>query len=282
MTYPDLPISVKSMLADEGMRTHHHLWHFVRSEERWNHLPQAAQEQLIELGWQAPRFETEPGSGIDFLGMHREMIAHVNHAMMAANDPNWPSVVGWDPIPWESDHTSWPVPDWQDMPEEGEWARAEATVEEMKVLVADRFRNKDYLRRVSLDQLGTAMEFSIHGWMHLRWSATPLEFENEADVDNDWLAAPWSSHVNKHFWKLHGWIDERIDDWASANEVEADLSNSWSGPSAGGHHGHHTAEAGLLKHIPSRKLMPIPMSAKVTIIEGVLEGGTPPWGEQPE
>lgn len=282
MTYPDLPISVKSMLADEGMRTHHHLWHFVRSEERWNELPEADRQQLISLNWQAPQFETEPGSGLDFLGMHREMIAHVNHAMMVAGDPNWPSVVGWDPIPWDSDDADWPVPEWPEMPEEGAWARAEETIEAMRTLVTDRFRNEEYLRRVSLDQLGTAMEFSIHGWMHLRWSTTPPLVADQSDPANDWLAAPWSSHVNKHFWKLHGWIDERIDDWAKANDVVADLAGAWSGPSTGSHHGHHTADKALLNHIPSRQTMPIPMSAKATIIEGVLEGGTPPWGKQPE
>ena len=90
--------------------------------------------------------------------------------------------------------------------------------------------NPSYLKTRSIDQVGSDIEGSIHGWMHLRWSAEPTTDLQSEDVSNDWLGAPFSSHVNKHFWKLHGWIDDRIKDWEHANDRKADLSAAWSGP----------------------------------------------------
>ena len=59
MSHPDLPPTVKAMLASEGHRVHHHLWHFVRSEEDWNGLSQADKDGLTADGWAAPRFNCQ-------------------------------------------------------------------------------------------------------------------------------------------------------------------------------------------------------------------------------
>lgn len=281
MSYPELPTQVKHMLASEGMRVHHHLWHFVRSEERWRGLPAQSRQQLTDAGWVAPRFEAEPGAGLDFLGMHRQMIKMVDQAFAAANNPAWQRVEGWVPIPWADDDADWPVPDWPDMPEPAVWARQPDTVTEMRSLVDERYRNDDYLARVSLDQLGTAVEWSIHGWMHIRWSGRRPDNAETADPSNDWLYVPWSSHVNKHFWKLHGWIDERIGDWERANNESVDLSNAWSGPAGTMPSMPHSAEIALMSAIPSREEMPIPMGVRRDIVEGVRSGQTPPWGLKP-
>ena len=66
--------------------------------------------------------------------------------------------------------------------------------------------------------------------MHVRWSGSPPNDPNSADVNNDWLFSAWSSHVNKTFWKLHGWIDDRIGDWENATGQMADFSKAWIGP----------------------------------------------------
>jgi hypothetical protein len=277
MAYPDLPAVMKAAMADEGMRVHHHLWHFVRSKARWEGLPAADRQQLVQQGWQAPRFEDEPGAGLDFLGMHREMIAHANHLLMHAGDAHWARVTAWNPIPWNASTDDWPVPDWPDMPADPQWAREAATVQEMRQAAA-QLTSAEYLRALTLDQLGTAMEWSIHGWMHLRWSAPEPEVEDDTDPAYDWLYVPWSSHVNKHFWKLHGWIDARIGDWEAANGAVADLSQAWSGQPAHGHGMHHHADKSLMNHLPPKDEVKLPMRVRQDVIEGVLGGGTPPWG----
>ena len=283
MSFPDLPTVVKSMLADESLRTHHHLWHFVRNPDGWNGLPQADREALAVEGWKAPRFEDEAGSGIDFLGMHREMIEMTDRALATANDPNWPSVTGWDPIPWTDDDADWPVPAWQttappwasaelwqgltDVAVEARSAAQTAVMEQL----AARFRDTDFLSSVSLDELGIAMEGSIHGWMHIRWSAAPHDDAFSVDASNDWLFVPWSSHVSKTFWKLHGWIDARITDWEAATGQAADLSQTWAGPAGVPGAMPHTAEVRLLAHLPPREEVPLPMVVRRHVVEALLQ-----------
>ena len=282
MSYPDLPIPVKEMLANEMVRTHHHLWHFVRNRQAWEDLPPGNRASLEEAGWRAPRFENEPGSGLDFLGMHRQMIVMSDAAMLDAQEPHWPRVTGWNPIPWDDDDPDWPVPAWQDdrppWASDEQWARftdfardarSTESVNQMSQ-VADNLQNSDVLQPMILDELGRAMEWSIHGWMHLRWSGEPHVNGFSVDITNDWLFVPWSSHVNKHFWKLHGWIDERIDDWEAATGSTADLVDAWAGPAGVLPDMPHAADIQLLTHLPSRTSVPLPMQIKEHVVEGLL------------
>jgi hypothetical protein len=94
---------------------------------------------------------------------------------------------------------------------------------------------------MSLDYLGRRIENGIHDWMHIHWSAKPwytgAEGQDINDSRNDWLASPYASHVNVHFWKIHGWINDRVDDWARANGVEnvdALLQDAFTGPDMSG------------------------------------------------
>ncbi len=174
--------------------------------------------------------------------MHRRMIAVVDDALAAVNDPNWPRVEGWNPIPWSDNDPDWPVPDWQDDPprwaDPEEWkrytrnvksARSPKTTAEMQER-AKNFVDANYLEQISLDGLGIAMENTILGWMHVRWSGLPPNDPNSAVPNNDWLFSSWSSHVNGIFWKLHGWIDDRIGNWEDATGKTADFSKAWIGP----------------------------------------------------
>jgi hypothetical protein len=242
MTYPDLPISVKIGLATEQMRASHHMWHLVRSQAFWNSISAQDQANLTSAGWRAPRFVGTSGGGIDFLGMHRQMIPHVDHLMAQAGDPAWQNVTEWHPFPWNETDADWPMPPtWPGIDADIAQAKLPQSVPQMQQ-VAAQLIDPVILRQVTVDRLGTYIEFSIHGWMHYRWSAAPPTADAFAlDPANDWLGAPWSSHVNKHFWKLHGWIDARIGDWERANDQQADLSAAWSGPA---HHMlHSTTEA---------------------------------------
>lgn len=284
MAAPDLPRALKLRLATEGVRTHHHYWHFVRRRESWNSLKETDRERFKEARWQAPRFEDEPGAGLDFLFMHREMITMVDKILGEIHDPFWRRVEGWNPIPWSNVDSIWPVPAWENANEDALWAREPTTVTRMRNLVENRFENPIWLKEQSLDQLGTAIEFSIHGWMHLRWSGPQPDDPFSTDTDNDWLFIPWSSHVNKHFWKLHGYIDNRIAAWESATGQLADFSDAWSGPQLPHlerqHPGFHlhSVDSSQMRGLPS--ILKIPMAARVSeqIIEGIEKGGAVLWG----
>ena len=230
MAYPDLPASVKTMLAAHAMREHHLLWHLVRIKRVWDNLTAADRQQFTNDGWKAPRFGNEAGAGVDFLAMHRNMIAHVNQALATAADPQWPSVIGWNPIPWTLNDADWPVPNWANAPQEAIDARSAASVATIKSLVETHLQKPSYLASISLDKMGSEIEWSIHGWMHMRWSGPPFSDQRSDDPANDWLYDPVSSHVNKTYWKLHGWIDARISDWEAANSATANLSSAWTGP----------------------------------------------------
>jgi hypothetical protein len=168
--------------------------------------------------------------------MHREMIPHVNHLMSQAGDAMWTSVTGWNPIPWSETDADWPMPPgWPGM-HVGHVQAKSANSVAVNQQVAAQLQDPAILRQVSIDRLGQYVEGTIHGWMHNRWSAEPTVDQWSLSPDNDYLGAPFSSHVNKHFWKLHGWIDERIGDWERANDASADLSDAWSGPPAHGMH----------------------------------------------
>ena len=96
---------------------------------------------------------------------------------------------------------------------------------------------------MSLGQLGSLLEFTIHNYMHMRWAAQPMGNRPNAtpgehetipekwdNVEYDYLGDTYSSHVNPIFWKLHGWIDNRIEDWRRTNGVEEiEWNGTWIG-----------------------------------------------------
>ena len=242
-----LPVSVSSVLASPVERQHHNLWHLARL----NLSPQ----QRAQLGpeWNAPRLQGQSGSGVDFLQMHRLMIAHVNSLLTKAGDANYPAVSGWTEIPWDHNDPEWPMPPAfpGDSPNETaviQLCKGQAQTDQMRNLVAMRLRNPEWLRNVSLDRLGIVIEGGIHGWMHIHWSARPwytrAQGQDENDIRNDYLGRPSSSHVNVVFWKLHGWIDDTIGHWETAGDRVATLSDVWTGPSHGGGHMHGMAPDG--------------------------------------
>ena len=271
------------MLADDQARAHHHLWHFTRNRLAWESLTDKERQQLEAQQWKAPRYQDASGAGLDFLGMHRHMIGMVNSSLAKASDPNWVSVKGWDPIPWAENDKDWPVPEWQDNAPQWattqEWAsfsqnarnmRSSEKVQEMQQ-TAKILDDPSRLRQRTLDQLGSDIEWSIHSWMHIRWSGKPArDREDSPDPSNDWLFFPVSSHVNKIFWKLHGWIDERINKWEVAVDRKADLSTAWSGPPMPMLMEHHMRDIRLLNLMPSIKKFRLPMKVDNSVVERLL------------
>ncbi len=259
-----LPTTVKEMLAQRARRLHHFIWHSVRNS--WHQFPDSVRTELTAKGWEPPRpaldavgnLNLENFSGEDFLFMHREMIAHVNGALQAAGDPSYSQVVGWPQVPQPGD-VDFPVPPVYTLGEEGQPGFLDTT--EIK---SDEFyfrppnpdgtgggmqhwdgllSDSQILQNLSLGRFGSFLEFTIHNWMHMRWSSDPGSTRPDVRPDGadtigtewdavsyDWLGDTYSSHANNHFWKLHGLIDSRIDQWASANGIGTiDWVGTWVG-----------------------------------------------------
>lgn len=244
MSYPDLPAQIKEMTAAPEMRWRHRYWHLVKNPGFVNDPVNAQLVQaLANIGWTAP-LTGQPGAGLDFLYMHRMMINNVDTMLSTANDHNWPKVVGWTEIPPDGDDNDWPEPEIENLDDPTRWppdlsdtfaaianARSADVVSqnlEYEVIL----RDPEFLKRddITLDVYGDLIENTVHNWMHMRFAAHPPEDFNDPSVSNDWLGAPFSSHVNPYFWKLHGWIDDCIGHWEAANDEVADFSTAWRPP----------------------------------------------------
>ncbi len=258
MSAPDLPRRVVLMLASAEMRSHHAIWHFVRNH--WHALDAADRASYAAEGWEPPRLNPlprpedpvpapprDPGAGLDFLFMHRRMIEHVNELLSEEQDPAYPRVEGWAPIPWDDDDPDWPMPPVYD-PDVAD-SKDPSVTAMYQAEVAATFESDAWLASQDLDTVGATIEDGIHNWMHMHWSAAPwftgAPGQDPNDVRNDYLGSTYSSHVNKVFWKLHGWIDDRIGQWERASGRQADFTGSWEGPTSHSHHGIQSIERPL-------------------------------------
>ena len=112
---------------------------------------------------------------------------------------------------------------------------------------AKRLSDPNYLRNITLNELGFAITVAIHGPLHMRMSMQPyqkaqwqnravrpqLTFEEVIGVDNNRTYNPawvyndpryydymFDSYANMNapsFWKLHGWIQTALERWLVAN-----------------------------------------------------------------
>lgn len=281
-----LPPAVAAVFAERGHRLQHVVWHSVRG--MWPTLNDEKRRRIETLGWKPPRVATEylrgqssrpvitNGSGEDFLFMHRQMIVLFRDLMRRAG---------------ESPDVAWVVPpqpgDAEDAPPAWEIPANRVLERRIRALKTDEyywsrlrwwdrdFKDPSHLRTLSLGELGSLIEFSMHNDMHMRWSAQPADPDTGRpgqgrpswDIDRRWdrpaydyLGEFYSSHVNPFFWRLHGWVDDRIDDWFRAHEeahpgeitrIEHGgvqwfaagkwvvASDPWSGPGSHGAHGNH-------------------------------------------
>ncbi|CAN5268436.1 hypothetical protein BH10PLA2_BH10PLA2_11690 [soil metagenome] len=261
-----LPPPVLAMLASKEHRLHHAVWHGTRNA--WLTLSDEKKEQIRQLGWQPGGKEVRPavaagsplvrnGSGEDFLFMHRQMILAVNSmAKMAGNEP----IPAWSTLPapgslvvepnFDNPNPVLPPPgnpDGYAVPSGWIDPNDEVTNRRIHRLKSDghywsrmrwwerEFKNPQYLSQLTLGELGSLLEFSVHNDMHMRWTSMPRDprdgstlvagrlAEDIRDLwDNplyDFLGEFYSSHVNPVFWRLHGWIDNRINDWFDAHEA---------------------------------------------------------------
>lgn len=241
-----LPAPVLEMLASRGHRLLHSVWHGARN--MWLGLEESQRTEITRLGWAPPRASTTPsgpiisnGSGEDFLFMHRQMIGMVNE--MAKKSGAQP-LKGWTNIPPPVSDTNTDgfqvPPTWIDPTDPLSNRRIAALKTDVyywsRMRWWDReFKNPQYLRQLTLGELGSLLEYRVHNDMHMRWASIPRDPSTGEPVpsgrpdwdistkwDNplyDFLGEFYSSHVNPVFWRLHGWIDDRVNDWYAAHQA---------------------------------------------------------------
>jgi hypothetical protein len=303
-----LPEAVISMLAAPEMRLHHQLWH--ASRDNWDRLTPDQINWLREHNWQPGPVNKERSAGLqpqhlsnhsgeDFLFMHRRMLKAVRD-IAGANTPR-----GWKRLPEPgslSDFApqrarksignidgnavppAWAIPDDAATTAWLASLRTTATYSGRFRSWEAQYSNPSWLASVTLGELGAWVEFTIHNWMHMRWTSVQRDparnglavHEGRQDDDfadgwfkpeNDHLGATFSSHVHPVFWRLHGWVDDRVEDWFRAHDgvrpgairrrvlkdvdwFEKDgrwinVDDPWEGPvSEGPHHGHQTHSHG--------------------------------------
>jgi len=257
---------------------HHYLWHQVRNGFLF--FDAATQQAIRDMGWEPPRPAQRPAadgsvetvldndSGEDFLYMHQQMIATVNATLATVNDPQYPKVQGWNPIPRPGD-ADYPVPPVYTSGDDGldsylRNVKSDNTFNSQFVQWESDYTNPANLASWTLGELGARLEFTVHNQMHMRWSSPAVPGirpdvdvakpdtidQNWDDPQYNWLGDTYSSHVHPLFWKLHGWVEDRIEDWKRANNVAGEIQwkGTWTGkpaaqPSDGsfgmmGHMGH--------------------------------------------
>jgi len=271
---PKLPQPVIDMMAERSHRMHHYLWHEVRNG--WMSFSSDERKRISALGWEPPRPARRPKpdgtsesildnySGEDFLYMHRDMIAAVNAKLAKIPGNSYPKVEGWPEPPGPSDK-DWPVPRTYSLADPD----TNAYIKECKSKAFYSGQMSEWLKayvdpatlkRMSLGELVSRLEFTIHNRMHMRWSSKPSRVRPDADpaapeiIDKgwdspnyDWLGDTYSSHVNPVFWKLHGWVDRCIDRWMEANGKQGEVAwkGTWVGPMP-----HNAPAMSMFAHMP--------------------------------
>jgi len=252
---------VRPMLASRYHRLQHCFFHYVRNN--WPGLSARQQAAISALNWGTPRaalnkaawdrregrkaffWAIDNGSGEDFLFYHRWMIAMVNDLLAKKGKGPIEPWSDKDAIPPPKGECpdeqvpeflpSFENPDNPNKPIEVEWLRLR--VKEMKSPSffwdkmnwwGQEYRDRSYLKTLTLGELGARLEMGVHNQMHIRWSAYPSNgsklIRDEPDFREKWddpgydtLFDEYSSHVGPIFFRLHKWIDNRIEDWAEAH-----------------------------------------------------------------
>ncbi|RRV10259.1 PvdJ/PvdD/PvdP-like protein [Pseudomonas sp. v388] len=235
-------------------RLYHQLWH--ASRDRWHELSESRRDALRGLGWQPGPLGQERhargrnmdrnGAGVDFFFMHR-------HMMTIARALNAPPAWRHFPLPQpavEQDRAGfvryfenadgfsvppmWLSPSDEFFTEGTELLKTPEAFHANFQMWDSRYRDADYLSRLTLGQFGSEMELGLHDWLHIRWASVPRDPSDGAAVpagrkpvdfsqrwfspEYDCLVDALSSHVNPLFWCFHGWMDDRVEDWFDAHQ----------------------------------------------------------------
>jgi hypothetical protein len=324
-----LPADVVAMLSSPAMRLHHQLWHASRDE--WDGLNDDRKQWLREHNWQPGPAHKERSAGLrqnhlhnhsgeDFLFMHRRMLKAVKDIAGNETPAAWKRLP--DPTPLAdfapnrsktaignidgfAIPSAWAVPDDLSMTAWLSSLRSPATYNGRFRPWETQYTNPAWLASVTLGELGAWIEFTIHNWMHMRWSSVqrdpaqgglPVPGGRENDdfaepwfrPENDHLGATFSSHLNPVFWRLHGWVDDRIEDWFKAHEAVrpgaikrqplkdvqwfckdgkwVNVDDPWEGPADDDVHGGHAGHGEHGGHVHGHGGMDIELMKRAIIV----------------
>jgi len=261
-----LPSEMLSMVGSRHHRLHHAIWHGLR--DYWvtpgdGEITDDERREIAALGWAPPRANQRPtrgdasgreadnGAGEDFLYMHRLMLLEVRALL---NGKGLPPIASWSSIPQPNRDSR--NADGFSVPPAWDLAQGEAANKGAALIKSDeywrsrmtflerQFKSPEYLATLTLDQLGSKIEWLIHNLMHIRWCSRPVDPEDHqtllprgrplTDTSDKWVQTrlegkpfyyddlndTFSSHVHPVFWRLHGWVDDRIDDWFAAHNAK--------------------------------------------------------------
>jgi hypothetical protein len=233
---PEQQAVIRKVMSNRRHRVGHGLWHSLRDME-----PKERSEIANAFGdkrWaepppskSCPLEDKEKHGGEDFLYMHRQMIREMQDALannqVVVNGKKRKKMVrciaGWDTLPALNDKR-FPVPG------KPIGVKDEKIYQVMKKW-EETFKDKEWLKGKTLNEVGELIEKTLHNYMHMRWAkeppphdGAPLPLDNvfppgwPFDAEsNDYLGDPYSAHVNPIFWKLHIFIDRFPEIWAEAN-----------------------------------------------------------------
>jgi hypothetical protein len=187
---------------------HHQLWHYERA---WDLQPKVRKYVIKHHGARADRQEGEPGNGLDFLAMHRNMIRTMRE-YFPRFDGIWH---GWKDVPTDPDDPTDPT---DVMPSNG--SVRDFDPDKFKALDRLKHRLDDFNND---DELGLFIETSsrptpghpkhtssdpstgIHNYLHDRFALSKLK---SCDPDFGVSMSDFFGNIkNQRFWRLHGWID---------------------------------------------------------------------------
>ena len=208
---------ITQIFATRAHRLQHSLWHAMRSD-----LTAAERRQAVKTYGAAwgkfhklcppPQNNAEADAynpaGEDFFYMHHQMMLMFFSGQLAAHQK---CTTPWTTVP---DPRDWPVP--------GTIVNSKTDEAYQQLQTWDRqIQNRQWLREVSLSQLGWALEFTIHNNLHMRYAedrpapryrstnvgdgaVIPLDarFPRSWKYDElgyNWLADPYASATNPVF-----------------------------------------------------------------------------------
>ncbi|MCA1703062.1 MAG: hypothetical protein LC808_07250, partial [Actinobacteria bacterium] len=180
---------------------------------------------------------TGNGSGEDYLYLHCELLAFANHLLAGIGDPDYPRVEGWVALP-SADDPDYPIPPPWFVPEGLAVSNAFVVRAKSDDFFERRIRcwervctDPAVLRKLTLDELGTLIESTLHDGLRSRWASAPGAWRPDPpaagepigpgwdDPLYDYLRDTYSMHVNPIYWKFYGWVQDRVEDWKLVNGV---------------------------------------------------------------
>ncbi len=232
----ELPDQVIKILGHRSQRFQQYLWQRVR--QGWPHLTASEQQAVSDINplWVPPRPAVDShnypnrdnGSGEDFLFMLHEMTAVFNDLLLGTAPGGSRVLQGWQRLPGPSD-PEYPIPKFP-----GSGLEEFKTLEYYEQCLAPWEQDicrPNYLRSVTLGQLGSDIEFAIYRNVLVRWAASsPVGYRPTTAIvhpigkqwdhpEYNYLGDTYSSLVNPIFWKLIGWVNNRVEDWKRVHDL---------------------------------------------------------------